>query len=135
MPFFSEEKKILTLTLGQRRSTDSYAASYSLFSSNSSLSLFVSLFHTLYKSRLEKKERKKEKFCAVMSSFKLEFSIHPEFSGPKAKRNNSGSERQFKGNKNSLQVHKSIYQCPRSIISKQEDIKPPIKRLKRFLKL
>lgn len=134
MPFFSEEKKILTLTLGQRKSTDSYAASYSLFSSNSSLSLSGSLFHILYKSRLEKKKRKKDPVQFV-SSFKLEFSICPEVSGPKAERNNSGSERQFKGTKNSLQVHKSTYQCPRSIIPKQEDVKSPIKRLERFFKL
>ena len=65
---FRRKKKILTLTLGQRKSTDSYAASYSLFSSNSSLSLFVSLFHTLYKSRLEKKERKKDSVQSCLLS-------------------------------------------------------------------
>lgn len=71
----------------------------------------------------------------LLTLIKVLFSICPEVSGPKAERNNSGSERQFKGTKNSLQVHKSTYQCPRSIIPKQEDVKSPIKRLERFFKL
>ena len=54
--FLLRRKKILTLTLGQSKGTDSYAASYSSFSSNSSLSLSGSIFHTLYKSRLERKK-------------------------------------------------------------------------------